>query len=53
MAQVASSRPSGISRTRINVILLICVLLSLATTRQLVIIQIYRNVDDRNLTDHM
>ena len=28
MAQVASSRPSGISRTRINVVLLLCVALS-------------------------
>ncbi len=53
MAQVASSRPSGISRRRINVILLICLLLSLLTTRQLVIIQIYQNVDGRDLTDYM
>ncbi len=49
MATVASSRPAGISHRRINAILLICMLLAILTTRQLVVIQVYKQVDDRNL----
>src|SRR3712207_9495758 len=48
MAQVASSRPV-LSRARIHVLLLVCVLLSTLTTRQLVLIQIYKEVDNRDL----
>ncbi len=49
MAQVASSRPNGISRTRINVVLLLCVALSLMTVRQLVTIQIRKQYDGYDL----
>src|SRR4051794_1069102 len=49
MAQVIASRPSGLSRARINVILLICGLLSIVTVRQLVMIQIYKRADNRDL----
>ncbi|HZG65467.1 MAG TPA: hypothetical protein VEZ12_01915, partial [Herpetosiphonaceae bacterium] len=51
MAQVTSSRPAGISRARINVILLLSLLMSLLTVRQLVTIQVYKHVGDRNLTE--
>ena len=50
MATVASSRPSGISRKRINAILLVCLLLAVLTTRQLVGIQIYKQADNRDLS---
>lgn len=49
MAQIASTRPSGLSRTRVNIILLVSILLSLLTTRQLVMIQIVQRADNRNL----
>ena len=49
MAQVVSSRPAGISRTRINVLLLIAMLMAVATTRQLVVIQVRKVVDNRQL----
>jgi len=49
MAQIASSRPVGISRGRINVILLISLLLSALTVRQLVTIQVYKQVGGRDL----
>ena len=49
MAQVIASRPSGLSRARINVILFICALLSIVTVRQLVMIQIYKRADNRDL----
>jgi cell division protein FtsI (penicillin-binding protein 3) len=51
MAQVVSSRPSGISRRRIHTLLVVCLALASLTTRQLVQIQVYKHVDDRNLTD--
>ena len=51
MAYVTASRPTGISRTRMHVILLVCLLLALLTSRQLVTIQVYKNVHDRNLTE--
>ena len=53
MAQVTSSRPAGISRARINVILLLSLLMSLLTVRQLVTIQVYQHVGDRNLTERV
>jgi len=50
MAQVVSSRPAGISRTRVNALLLVCFLLTAATGRQLVVIQIGKQVDGRDLS---
>jgi cell division protein FtsI (penicillin-binding protein 3) len=51
MAQVTSSRPAGISRARINVIMLVSILMSLLTVRQLVTIQVHKRSGDRNLTE--
>ncbi len=48
MAQV-TTRPSGISRTRINVVLLVCLVLSALTTRQLVVIQVLKQANGRDL----
>ncbi|GAC1536091.1 MAG: penicillin-binding protein 2 [Herpetosiphon sp.] len=49
MAQVATTQPHGISRTRINVVLLVCVLLSLLTTRKLVTIQVIKQANGHDL----
>ena len=51
MAQVVSSRPAGISRARVNVLLIVCLGLTLVTGRQLAVIQIGKQVDGRNLTE--
>src|SRR5688500_14409619 len=51
MAQVTSSRPAGISRARINMIMLVSLLMSMLTIRQLVTIQVYKRSGDRNLTE--
>jgi hypothetical protein len=51
MAQVTASRPAGISRARINIIMLVSVLMSVLTVRQLVTIQVYKRAGDRNLTE--
>lgn len=51
MAQVIASRPAGISRARINIIMLVSVLMSVLTVRQLVTIQVYKRAGDRNLTE--
>lgn len=46
---IASSRPSGLSRRRINVVLLVCVVLSLLTFRQLFTIQVLQQAKGRDL----
>ncbi len=52
MAQVTASRPAGISRARINIIMLVSLLLSVLTVKQLVTIQVYKiGTGDRNLTE--
>jgi cell division protein FtsI (penicillin-binding protein 3) len=51
MAQLVSSKPAGISRTRINVIMIVSLLLSTLTARQLVEIQIYKRDGERDLSE--
>ena len=51
MAQIASSKPAGISRARINVILVVSILLSTLTARQLVEIQVYKRDGERDLSE--
>src|SRR5687767_987687 len=49
MATITTSRPSEISLSRVHVILLVCMVMAAATTRQLIVIQEHQHVDDRNL----
>ncbi len=51
MAQIASSKPAGISRRRINVIMIVSIMLSLFTARQLVEIQVYKRDGERDLSE--
>jgi cell division protein FtsI/penicillin-binding protein 2 len=53
MAQVTASRPAGISRARINIIMLVSVVMSLLTVRQLVTIQVYKQSGSRNLSERV
>lgn len=53
MAQAVSTRPVGIGRSRINVVLLVCVVLSALTARQLVQIQVLKEAKGRNLEERV